>query len=192
MVRSVSLLIGIMAASMVTALAIDFTPHESVRELEGSRFSQLLFNDGLWDVTYEPPKRWTYSGEGNVLSLWDPGKEQLDATVVVSKADTAPVVLDPSGMQALRTRARSVLPRGSQEVRLVSEAKDAVTVGGHETYEAAFEYGLFGQKFRTCVIFAFLGDRQMTAQVSSHPDDFAEAYRAFHASLFSFQWHKAS
>jgi len=94
-------------------------------------------------------------------------------------------------MKLVRARAQSILPRGSDQVKFLSEAKDAVTIDGHDTYEATFEYGLFGQKSRTCVLFAFLGDRLMTIQVSARPDDFAEAYRAFHGSLFSLQWHRA-
>lgn len=179
------------SGTMSIAPGIDFTPHLSVRELDGARFSELVFADGLWDVSYEPPVHWNYRGEGNVLVLWPENKGQADAKVIVSKAGAAPVALDAPGMKSLRSRAEALLPRGTQEVEFLSETKNAVTISGHETYEATFEYALFGQKFRTCVLFAFLGDRVMTVQVSAHPDDFPAVYQAFHSSLFSFHWRKA-
>jgi len=190
MVSPVIVSIGIAAAVMASLPGFDFTPRESVRELEGARFAELLFTDGAWDVGYTPPRAWSYHGEANVLTLQPLDKEQVDAKMVISKASGAPVKLDAAGMKALRAQAQAILPRGGEGVRLVSEAKDAVTINGHETYEATFAYGLFGQSFETCVLFVFMGDRQMTIQVSSLPKDFAEVYGVFHGSLFSFHWMK--
>jgi len=179
------------AAMAASALAIDFTPRESVRELDGARFSELIFTDGHSDVSYEPPAAWSYHGEKNLLTLWEPARQQVDARIVVTDSGVTPIALDGPGMKLVRARAQSILPRGSEEVRFLSEAKNAVMIDGQDTYEATFEYGLFGQMSRTCVLFAFLGNRLVTIQVSAHPEDFAEAYRAFHRSLFSLQWHKA-
>ena len=78
MVYPVILLIGIIAATTSGTTSIDFTPRESVRVLDGAHFSELRFTDGPSDVSYEPPRGWAYSGEGNVLSLWDPNKVQVD------------------------------------------------------------------------------------------------------------------
>ena len=192
MVSPLIILIGIVAATTANAVAMDFTPRESYRELEGAHFSELLFTDGTSEVSYEPPAGWSYRGEKNMFSLWAPEKDQVDAEMAVSDSGGAPVPLDAAGMNVVRARAAAVLPRGSQQVRMVSEGKGAVMIDGQETYEAIFAYGLSGQTFETSVTLVFMGDRLMTIQVSAHPNDFAGVYRAFRRSVFSLQWHHAA
>ena len=63
------------AAGLVLAAnghALDFTPQESWRSLEGVRIPLLLFNDPTGKIRYQPPGKWTYSGGGPAFTLYPP------------------------------------------------------------------------------------------------------------------------
>ena len=56
-------------------------------------------------------------------------------------------------MKALQEKVLASVPKGSQDVTLVSEQKDPVTLNGHETYEVTVAYKFYGQDFQISVLY---------------------------------------
>ena len=55
-------LAAIAASSSTRAGTIDFTPIAGHRVLEGMTFPQILFHQDDHQISYEPPRDWSYSG----------------------------------------------------------------------------------------------------------------------------------
>ena len=64
-----------------------------------------------------------------------------------------PQVFDEPTMKALQEKVLASVPKGSQDVTLVSEQKDPVTLNGHETYEVTVAYKFYGQDFQISVLY---------------------------------------
>ena len=170
-----------------TAFAIDLTPFPSVRETDGVKFAELRFHDAAGEISYAPPRGWTYSGGGREIHFVPPKLSQAEGIIRVTPLTTPAPPLDEVTQKALKEAAMSGLPKDAQNVTTVAETKNSVVIDGHETYEVTFSYSFFGNSLKTSYLFAYFQNEQFCAEVSAHAADFDAVYRAFHGSLFSWQ-----
>jgi hypothetical protein len=185
-----SLFLILITLGPVTALTyadeINLTPKSSVREQDGIHFPQLEFADGKKTITYEPPRGWTCSGGGTQrVTLNVPDKVQADAAIGWA---AQPVVFDEEGLKQVRALAPTLLARGSEDVKIVSEIANPLRMNGHEVYEVVMTCGFYGQRFKTAIYFVSLGDSQLRFTLSCQEKDFEQLQPVFQSSLFSWQW----
>lgn len=167
--------------------AIDFTPTEGARVLEGITFKQLHFHQDGHVITYEPPHGWSCNGDGSGLRLAPADVSQAQATVQQS-ALNAPQVFDGPTTKQLQQFVLGSLPAGAQNIALIAEEQTPVHIHGQDTYGVTLSYNLLGQDYEVNVLFANLGDTQLRFRVVARKADFDKVWRAFRGSLFSLFW----
>ena len=77
----VSILLLLTVAGFTAANALDLTPINGFRELEGVRIPVISFDDGQRRVNWQPPEGWQLSGGGDQLHLY-PEKIPLAAMLI--------------------------------------------------------------------------------------------------------------
>jgi hypothetical protein len=175
------------AMTEVWAGAIDFSPTSGQRELEGIVFSNLIFHQDGHEISYEPPKGWTYSGSSNQFILLPPGASQTRGTFSESQLN-APQIFDEASLAQLRQFVLTSFPPDAQEASIASEEANPLKIHGEPTYEIIATYKLFGEQKQVGVIFASAGDVQLRFRFSGSKENFPALYRAFRASLFTLHW----
>ncbi len=174
-------------AARAHAGAIDFTPTDATRTLEGVVFKQVRFHQDGKVLTYEPPRDWIYTGDGGSLRLTPP--HITEAQVVVQQvALAAPQVFDEATTKQLQQVAVSALPPGATDVTLAEEEMNPLQIHQQPTYGITLGYKFLGQDFHANLLFANLGDTQLRCRVVARKANFAEVRQQFRGSLFSLHW----
>lgn len=180
-------LAAIAASSSTRAGTIDFTPTDSQRVLEGMTFPQILFHQDDHQISYEPPRGWSYSGDTSRLKLSPPGLTQAQAIVEQNLLPSAQP-LDESMKQQLANRVIASVPGEARNIQLLGAETNPVRINQQESYEVFAAYSYFGQDYEVSVIFANIGDLQLRFRFVARKADFETLHRAFRASLFSLHW----
>jgi hypothetical protein len=168
--------------------AIDFTPITGERVLEGVVFKQLIFHESGRAITYEQPRGWTYSGDSNRIRFTPPDIRQAQADMAQSPL-LEPQTFNDATAKLLQNQVLASIPPGSQNVTVISEEQNPVSINRQQTYAVIIGYSLSGQEYRLSVIFLNLPNTQVQFRVIARKQDFEEVNRLFRASLFSLQWH---
>ncbi len=181
--------LALFSVALVSAAqaGIDFTPIRGQRVLEGIVFPQLVFQQNGHAITYEPPRGWSVTGDGATLKLTPPDVSQAQAVMEQSPLP-APQFFDPALTQRLQQMVLGSLPGGAANVALVSEEKNPLQIGQHETYAVTVSYNFYGQDFLMSVLFANLPDTQLRFRTVARKADFEKVHRAFRASLYTLGW----
>lgn len=167
--------------------ALDLTPVEGVRVLNGIKFERLSFNDNGRAVTYERPRGWSYRVDGGRVILVPPNLIQAEAAIEQAQAE-AGQIFNEETMKRLQEQAMQSVPGGSQKVELVSAEKNPLLINGHETFEVTVSYQVGGTPFRRSILFLNLPETQLRFRLSAREQDFEKIHRAFRGSIFSWQW----
>lgn len=165
--------------------AIDLAPVASTRELEGIKFSQVLFRDGERKIAYEPPAGWSYGKDAAALFLHPPGKTLAEA--MIDEVPRAPGASAEEQMKQMREAALSFVPKGAEEVK-VADQPGPLQIDGRDTVELTAEYKFFGQRFQLSVLFFDLPNSCLRFRVQSLTPDFEDVRKAFQRSLCTWQW----
>lgn len=173
-------------AATLQAEPFDFTPVKSVRQQDGMSYPQLIFTRGEKKVTYEAPRDWVVTGGGNSLQFTPPKLTQAQATIEQVHLET-PQTFDDATTKQLQQLALSSAPEGSLNLALAGEEKSPLKISGHDTYEVVVSYDLFGQPYKTSVLFADFGDTQLRFRFTAKKDDFEQAHALFRGTLFGWQ-----
>jgi hypothetical protein len=183
---------ALLLLSAGSALAqLDLNPTLATRELEGVRFTQLVFQHGKDRVTYEPPSGWSYRGSTTALALTPPQKSQAEALIKAMPLSRPPAPLTPERMVELKQRAIGLIPNGAENLEVMSEEQSPTRIDGRETFEVVLGYVLHGQRFQSSVLFLTLDDSEMVFRLWCHSADFTELAKLFRGSLCGFQWQRA-
>lgn len=166
---------------------IDFTPIEETRTLEGAVFKQLRFAQDGHAVHYEPPRDWTYAGDGGEIRLRPSDISQAQVTVLQTPLP-APQTFDESTRKQLQASMLSRLPPDATDPVFVDEEMSPVRIHQQETYGVTLSYKILGQEFLVNALFANLGDTQLRFRTVARKADFEKVHRAFLGSLFSLVW----
>jgi hypothetical protein len=185
--RSLTFLLVISFGFVLAKAEISFQPRETEYTVESVTFKQLAFSDGSGkDVTYKQPPGWKYSGGGNKLTLYPPGKSRAEATMVRINLGK-PGSFDKDELKKLTDDALTSLPAGSSNATLVSQQLNPIKVSGKETFLAVVAYTFNGMKFERSLMVLNRGSEQIRFQLTSEAANFNDLQKAFLASHCTWQ-----
>ena len=150
------------------------------------KFKRLAFSDGATTVTYQSPRGWEYSGNSTQLTLRPPNKTQAEATVTRVPLPQ-PGSFDEESLKKLVSEAIALLPKGSENINVVSQEKNPLMIQGKETFLVTLNYTLFGQKYARSILILNRGKEQIRSQLTCREADFKELQQAFLRSQYTWQ-----
>ncbi|HEV2841541.1 MAG TPA: hypothetical protein VGW39_09475 [Chthoniobacterales bacterium] len=179
------LLLGALFAGSAQAELL-LIPRTAEYTLDGVKLQQLAFADGVTVVTYQSPRGWEYSGSSTKLTLRPPNRAQAEATI--TKIPLAkPGNFDEESLKKLVDEAIAQVPKGSENVSVVSEEKNPLMIQRKETFLVTLAYTAYGQKMSRSILFLNRGNEQIRSQLTCREADFKELHRAFLASQYTWQ-----
>lgn len=185
-----SIILWLLNALLATAISaraeLQLTPTLQELEGDGSKFKQLAFSDGEKTVTYQAPIGWDYSGSATQLTLRPPKKTQAEATITRSPL-VQPGAFDDEGLKKLVNEVSALVPKGSENVTVISQEKNPLLIDRKETFLVVLGYNLFGQAYNRSVLFLNRGNEQIRFQLVCRQADFKELQKAFLGSQFTWQ-----
>jgi hypothetical protein len=186
MVRS--LIHAVIAASLIASARaeLQLTPSVVQYEIDGVKLKELAFSDGAKQVTYQAPRGWKYSGSATQLTLRPPNKPQAEATITRIPLPQ-PSSFDDESLKKLVTDAVASVPKGSENVTLVSQEKNPLLMSGKETFLITLGYTFYGQNYSRSILFLNRGNEQMRFQLICREADFQELQKAFLGSQYSWR-----
>jgi len=173
------------------ARALDFTPQETWRALEGVRITVLLFSDPKGRIRYQPPGNWNVSGSGPTLALYPPNVTGAYMKMfVLGHAAGIPEIAAFSSDDLARW-CRHYLATDAQEVKLLDENPSPFMLDGKPSREFIFDYKSSGQHYQTSVAVMDWTDREhLTVVITARVQDFKAIHDAGISSLFSWSLRK--
>lgn len=162
------------------------SPKIAEYELDGVKFKQFAFSDGATTVTYQSPRGWAYSGNSTQLTLRPPNKAQAEATVTRVPL-SQPGSFDDESLKKLVSEATAMLPKGSENISVVSQEKNPLKIQRKETFLLTLNYTFFGQKYARSILVLNRGKEQIRLQLTCHDVDFKELQQAFLRSQYTWQ-----
>jgi len=165
---------------------LNLTPKLSQYELDGVKFKQLAFSDGSQTVTYAPPRGWDYSGSSTQLTLRPPNTPQAEATITRVPL-SQPGSFDDESLKKLVSEAAARVPKGSENISIVSQEKNPLMIQGKETFLITLSYTFYGQKYGRSILFLNRGNEQIRSQLTCHEADFNDLHGAFLRSQYTWQ-----
>ena len=186
MVRS--LIHAVIAALLIVSARaeLQLTPSVVQYELDGVKLKQLAFSDGAKQVTYQAPRGWEYSGSATQLTLRPPNKPQGEATITRIPLPQ-PGSFDDESLKKLVTEAVASVPKGSENVTVVSQEKNPLLINRKETFLMTLAYNFYGASYSRSILFLNRGNEQIRFQLTCHQADFNELQKAFLGSQYSWQ-----
>ena len=171
------------------APALDLTPLEGFKELEGMKIPVVLFTESRGKVQYKPPGNWKLIGKGNAISLIPPNVDQVLVKFIAfnkKKSGTAAPPAAPETSEELKAWAVQFIPVGAKEVAFDKEVPSPFTLEGRESSEFIFNYVLSGSPETVSVAITDLNEAErFVAIVSARKKDFDALHQQTIASLFS-------
>lgn len=163
-----------------------FTPRIVAIEKEGGSSKHFAFSDGGQTVTYQPPRGWDYSGSATELTLRPPKKAPAKATITRLPL-LHPGNFDDDSAKKLVNEAVALLPKGSEEISVVSHEKNLLMIQGKETFLIVLSYTYYGDKYSRSILLLNRGNEQLRFQLTCREADFKELQRVFFASHGTWQ-----
>ena len=179
------ILIGTVFAASARA-ELQLTPSILENEVDGAKIKLLAFPDGDRKVTYQSPRGWDYSGSPTQLTLRPINKSQAEATIT-KIALSEPGKFDAETLKKVVAEMTAALPKGSENVSLISQESNPLRIGGKETVLIVLSYRFFGQPYNRSLLLLNRGNEQIRFQLVSREGDFKELQKAFLASQYT--WH---
>jgi hypothetical protein len=163
---------------------LDLSPRESFYEVEGIRVPNVKFRNGPKDVFYTPPSGWRLSGGGQKLALIPPDISQAGASIEVQPTKD-PVPAQAGNIDAYRDSAVALLPGEATKVEVIEACLCPLRISGRAMVEVTLAYVLFGQPFRTNVLFMPVDSTLIRFQINSRSSDYPRLHGDFQGSLYS-------
>jgi len=186
MVRS--LIHAVIAAVLIVSARaeLQLTPSVVQYELDGVKLKQLAFSDDANQVTYQAPRGWEYSGSATQLTLRPPNKPQAEATITRIPLPQ-PGSFDDESLKKLVTEAVASVPKGSENVTVVSQEKNPLLMNRKETFLITLAYDFYGANYSRSILFLNRGKEQIQFQLTCRQADFKELQKAFLDSQYSWR-----
>jgi hypothetical protein len=186
MVRSLTLLLSSAFFIASAEGELQFTPKVVEYKGDGATLKHLEFSDAGKTVTYQSPRGWEFSGNSTQLTLRPPNKTQVEANITrVSLSQ--PGSFDDESLKKLVSDALALVPKGSENISVVSQEKNPLLIRGKETFLITLSYTFFGQKYGRSILFLNRGNEQIRSQLTCHQADFDELHRLFFRSQLTWQ-----
>lgn len=186
MVRSLTLILS--GAFFIAAAHAELllTPKVVEYKGDGATLKHLEFADGSKTVTYQSPPGWEYSGNSAQLTLRPPNKAQAEATITRVPL-SQPGSFDEESLKKLVSDAVTQVPKGSENITVVSQEKNLVMIEHKETFLITLSYSFYGQKYGRSILFLNRGNEQIRSQLTCREADFKELHLAFFRSQYTWQ-----
>lgn len=179
------LFVATLSFGTLPAPALDLTPADGFRDLEGFRIPVIFFADGADQVSYQPPANWKLSGGGEVLNLF----AESDAEMRMQLRISVNPPHDPNAPEDADKWCRQFLPRDATEVILNGEAISPFTLRALPSREFTYSYVAQARRFTTSVAVVNLtANKRFVLIVTARPLNFKTAHEAATQSMFSFRW----
>ena len=187
MVRS--LIHAVIAALLIASARADLqlTPSVVQYELDGVKLKQLAFSDGAKQVTYQAPRGWEYSGSATQLTLRPPNKPPQAEATITRIPLPQPGSFDDESLKKLVTEAVASVPKGSENVTVVSQEKNPLLINRKETFLITLAYDFYGASYSRSILFLNRGNEQIRFQLTCPQADFKELQKAFLGSQYSWR-----
>lgn len=186
MVRSVTLVLNCAFFVAITHAELQLTPKVSEYKGDGATFKHFEFSDNGKTVTYQSPHGWEYSGSPAQLTLRPPGKSLAEATITRIPL-SQPGSFDEESLKKLVSDAVAQIPKGSENVSVVSQEKNRLMIQGKETFLITLNYTFYGQKYGRSILLLNRGNERIRSQLTCREGDFKELHRAFLASQYTWR-----
>jgi hypothetical protein len=178
----------LLLALTTTAVAIDFTPARSVRQLEGG-FSVpvLTFDAGGRRVSYKPPARWTSVGTPETLTLTPTtAGATMKLTTLRWSADEAARVAAPEAEQKWALR---FLPPEATEAEVATVHESPFMLGRKPSREWIIKYRLGDMTHTLSVARCDVAENErLVVLIGARSQDFEAVRRDGVSSLFRWEW----
>jgi hypothetical protein len=185
MVRSLTLVLyGAFFAATASAELL-LMPRVAESKGDGATFKHLEFADGGKTVTYRSPRGWEFSGNSTQLTL-RPNKAQAEATITRVPL-SQPGNLDEESLKKLVSDSVALVPKGSENISVLSQEKNRVMIEYKETFLITLSYTFYGQKYGRSILFLNRGNEQIRSQLTCREEDFTELHRVFLRSQSTWQ-----
>ena len=173
------------SAALCSAHALELTPREGFRELEGFRIPVLKFADDGSEVTWQPPSNWRVSGGGERVTVYPPERAQAAMALQTFPRKPAPA----ESLEDLAEWARRLLPQDATDVSAADVRENPFTLEHLASTEFIFRYASQGSRFTTAIAIVDLSvDQRLAVIVSARAEDFGAVHEDALASMFSWQW----
>jgi hypothetical protein len=182
------LLLGAQAVPAGNAIQFSASAEEFVGE--GIVYHRLHFQDGDRGISYRPPNGWKCALIDNRLRLMPNDKNFAEAQIDSAPLDQ-PVVFDAAIAASVAQQSLAALPVGNQEAAMVKQDQNTLPLNNNPTLETIISYKLMGETFQRGVIVAITPNNQITFKFSARKADFDALYRAFRASISTWEWQPA-
>lgn len=186
MVRSLTLVLSGALFIGCAQAELLLTPKVSEYKADGATFTRLEFSDGVTTVTYQSPRGWHYSGSATQLTLRPPNTTQAEATITRIPL-SQPGSLDEESLKKLVSEAITSVPKGSENIAVLSQEKNLLRIQGKDTFLITLSYTFYGQQYGRSILFLNRGNEQIRSQLTCREADFKELHRAFLASQYTWQ-----
>jgi hypothetical protein len=186
MVRSITLALS--GAFLITSAHAELLlmPKAAEYKADGATLKHLEFSDDGKTVTYQSPRGWDYSGNSTQLTLRPPNKAQAEATITRVPL-SPPGAFDEESLKKLVSEAVTQVPKGSDNISVVSQEKNPLTIQRKETFLITLSYTFYGQKYGRSILFLNRGNEQIRSQLTCHQADFEGLHAAFLRSQYTWQ-----
>jgi hypothetical protein len=170
--------------------ALDLTPKESVRELEGVKIPIVTFSDGRRQAVWQPPVKWQMSGKGRKLMLYPPNIVQAAMQLEVHpRTASNGQSNDAASPEDLEHWAQKFLPQDCTEMILLGTNTNPFNIGSVGSTEFTFTYLSQSRRFSTSVAVTNISPLERLAMiVTAHTADFAAVHDEALASMFRWNW----
>lgn len=169
--------------------ALDLTPTDGFRELEGVKIPVVFFVDDARKVQWQMPAQWRLVGGGDSLALYP--KEISDAAmelrIISRKAAEAPDgTADP---QAVAAWIQPLLPARAERATFVREIPSPFLLGALTSRELTFTYNYLGKDYKTSVALVNLDlEHSLVVIIYSRSDQFNLIHDEGTRSMFRWMW----
>jgi hypothetical protein len=163
-----------------------FTFQVQETDLDGIKLRQLVFSDGLKQVSYAPPRGWQYFGGDDRLRLLPPAGQPGEAVISRTKL-VQPQVFDDATIKRLTDEVVASVPGGAKRVSVILREKNRLLIDQKETLLVVVNFELYGTPQSRSVMFLNRPGEQIQFQLTCPETKFAELQKQFLGSQFSWQ-----
>lgn len=180
----------VLGASSLPVAALDFTPQEGSRDMEGNRIPVVEFADGKRRVTWKPPAGWLFFGETSSLRLSSPDFSRASVDIAVLPGEK-PGPLSDEDRKSLREKTIAEPPEAASDVRVLREAENPIILDQHGSFEVTVGYEFAGQNFEQSRIRLPLPNETLEVVITAPARDFQKFRGDFLRSMYSWTWSEA-
>lgn len=166
---------------------IEFSANLQEFDGEGGAGRGLIFKDAGRIICYQPPSGWICTLVGKHLYL-KPPNQNFAAAEIKAVPLIASQAVDKIIAAALTEQVLTHVPEGAENVLLVREEMNPVSLDHYQSYEVIVSYAALRQKFQRSVIFLNTPANRFVFKFTAREDIFDALYQAFRNSISTWEW----